>query len=293
MHKGKLIKTRLQHRGRAYGVKGGWFFVILLLVCPFLGIAQGDLLIIPRRVVLEGNKKTEEIAVANVGQDTAFYNISLIEFHMHEDGRMEQITEPMSGQKFATPMLRFFPRSIKLAPQESQVIRIQVRRLPNMEEGEYRSHLYFRAVPKSRPEGEKTEETDTTSLKIRLIPIYGISIPVIVRIGNLSATLTISDLSLEQQEGQTTRLKMTLNRQGTQSVYGNVTVDYVAPGKEPVRVGLVKGVAVYTPNTLRYFSMPLTLPEGFSWDKGKLVIRFTDANEAKPYIFDEKELVLP
>ena len=266
---------------------------ILLLLMPFIASAQGDLLITPRRVVLEGNKQIEEIVVANIGQDTAFYSISLIEYRMTDDGSLEEITEPVPGQKIASPILRYFPRSIELAPNESQVVRIQVRRRPGLEEGEYRSHLYFRAIPKEEPQGQETTATDTTGIGIRLIPIYGISIPVIVRIGNLSASCTIGELALEQKEEGSPVLKLVLNRQGTKSVYGDLTVDYVSPTEERINVGKVRGIAVYTPNTVRRFSMPLTVPEGVNLNNGKLVVRFSDANEAKPLVYDEKELELP
>ena len=272
-------------------IKFGFFIFQLLM--PLVLQAQGDLMITPHRVVLEGNKQIEEIVVANIGQDTAFYSISLIEYRMDEDGGLHEITEPMSGEKFASPFLRYFPRSIELAPNESQVVRIQVRRRPGLEEGEYRSHLYFRAVPKQEPQGKEPSPTDTTTIGIRLIPIYGISIPVIVRIGNLSASCTISDLALEQKEGDTPVLKLVLNREGDKSVYGDLTVDYVSPTGERINVGKIRGIAVYTPNTLRRFLMPLTVPEEINLNTGKLIVRYTDANEAKPQVYDEKELTLP
>jgi hypothetical protein len=212
---------------------------------------------------------------------------------MDENGNMHEITEPMQGEKFASPFLRYFPRSIELAPNESQVVRIQVRRRPGLEEGEYRSHLYFRAVPKQEPQGNETAATDTTAIGIRLIPIYGISIPVIVRIGNLSVSCTISDLALEQKEGDAPVLKLVLNREGDKSVYGDLTVDYVSPTGERVNVGKIRGIAVYTPNTIRRLSLPLGVPEGLSLNNGKLIVRFADANEAKPMVYDEKELLLP
>ena len=269
------------------------FLLFFLRIISIHASSQGDLLITPHRVVLEDNKQIEEIMVANIGLDTAFYAISLIEYRMTDDGSLEEITEPMPGQKFASPILRYFPRSIELAPNESQVVRIQVRRRPGLEEGEYRSHLYFRAIPKEEPLGNKTAATDSTGIGIRLIPIYGISIPVIVRIGNLSASCTIGELALEQKEEGSPVLKLVLNRQGTKSVYGDLTVDYVSPTGERINVGKVRGIAVYTPNTVRRFSMPLTVPEGVNLNNGKLVVRFSDANEAKPLVYDEKELELP
>ncbi|MDD4379217.1 MAG: hypothetical protein PHN83_04670 [Dysgonamonadaceae bacterium] len=269
------------------------FLLFFLCIISIHASSQGDLLITPHRVVLEGNKQIEEIMVANIGLDTAFYAISLIEYRMTDDGSLQEITEPVPGQKFASPILRYFPRSIELAPNESQVVRIQVRRRPGLEEGEYRSHLYFRAIPKEEPLGNETAATDSTGIGIRLIPIYGISIPVIVRIGNLSASCTIGELALEQKEEGSPVLKLVLNRQGTKSVYGDLTVDYVSHTGERINVGKVRGIAVYTPNTVRRFSMPLTVPEGVNLNNGKLVVRFSDANEAKPLVYDEKELELP
>jgi hypothetical protein len=268
------------------------FIFAIALLLPFISVAQGDLLVTPRRVVFEGNKQIEEITLANTGQETAFYSISFLQYHMTEEGSFEEITEPKPGQMFADPVLRYFPRSVELAPGESQVVRMQLRRLPNMEDGEYRSHLYFRAVPDEKPLGQEDVLTDSTAIGIRLTPIFGISIPVIVRIGDLPVSLSLSDLKLEKTEDNRLVLQTTLSREGRKSVYGDLTADYVVPGAAPVNVGVVRGIAVYTPNNLRRFSLPLTVPEGIDLSKGKLVVRFSSSNEAKPEVFDEKELRL-
>lgn len=47
-----------------------------LLMYPGILSAQGDLLITPRRVVFEGNKRSTDISLANIGKDTATYSIS-------------------------------------------------------------------------------------------------------------------------------------------------------------------------------------------------------------------------
>ena len=86
---------------------------------------------------------------------------------------------------------------------------------------------------------------------------------------------------------------MVLNREGNKSVYGDIAVDYVAPGKEPLNVGLARGVAVYTPNTIRRFALSLTLPDEMELNTGKLIVRFTDAERPKGEVLDEKELILP
>jgi hypothetical protein len=276
----------------SFCLKSKWMAVAAVLLLPLFCSAQGDLLVTPRRIVFEGSKQREEITLANTGQDTAYYSISFLQYHMTDDGSFEEITEPKPGQQFAEPFLRFFPRSIQLAPGESQVVRMQLRLLPNMADGEYRSHLYFRAVPDEKPLGEEDILADSTAIGIRLTPIFGISIPVIVRVGSVSSKVVISDLALQKEENQPPALNIVLNREGNQSVYGDLSVDYTGTDEKQINVGLVKGIAVYTPNVLRRFIMPLNIPEGVELNKGKLLVRFSSSSEAKPEIYDEKELGL-
>ena len=83
--------------------------IMLQVFFPFNTRAQGNLLITPKRAVFEGNKRSMDLNLANIGQDTATYAISLVEIRMTEAGGFETITEPDEGQLFATPYLRYFP----------------------------------------------------------------------------------------------------------------------------------------------------------------------------------------
>ena len=105
--------------------------------------AQGNLLITPRRVVFDGTKRVQELNLANTGQDTAKYNVSIIQYRMKEDGAFEEITVPDPGQNFADKNIRFFPRTVTLAPNEAQVVKMQVTKMDQLAPGEYRSHVYF------------------------------------------------------------------------------------------------------------------------------------------------------
>ncbi|MFA5535426.1 MAG: hypothetical protein WDA19_13095, partial [Mariniphaga sp.] len=58
-------------------------------------------------------------------------------------------------------------------------------------------------------------------------------------------------------------------------------------------VGTVRGIAVYTPNTIRKFTLPLTVPEGVDISRGKLTVRYSSSNDAKPEIFDEQVIQVP
>ena len=152
---------------------------------PFIATAQGNLLLTPRRIVFEGNMRSIDLNLANVGNDTATYAISIVQIRMTEEGNFETITEPDNGQKFASQNLRFFPRSVTLGPNEAQTAKVQLVRANQLTPGEYRSHFYFRAVPVEKPLGKPIgrdgEVGDilcrtlgcrgTASRSIRLVPL--------------------------------------------------------------------------------------------------------------------------
>lgn len=266
-------------------------FSLLLNLLPFALKAQGDLLITPRRVVFEGTRQSQELTLANTGNDTAKYNVSFVQYRMTENGAFEQITEPDSGQYFADKYLRVFPRSVTLAPNESQTVRMQFRKMPEMQSGEYRSHLYFRAVPDEKALGEETV-TDTASIGIRLIPIFGITIPIIARVGDLQMNVKISDLNFEVTSDTVPNLAITFERSGDKSVFGDILVNWISPNGESKEVGVVRGIAVYTPNTIRRFTMKLKNLPDVNYTTGKLAVTFQAPNDQKKEVFAEKELKL-
>jgi P pilus assembly chaperone PapD len=267
-------------------------FLLFMMASAEMLHAQGNLLITPRRVVFEGNKSSQEINLANTGQDSATYSVSFVQYRMNETGSFEQIEEPDPGQNFADKMIRYFPRSVTLAPGEAQMVRMQLRRSGNMEPGEYRSHMYFRAIPKESALGMEDQLEDTTAIGIRLTPIFGITIPVIVRTGDPEATVSLNTLSLENATDSTALLKLIFNRDGNRSVYGDLTVDYEPQRGSSIQVGLVRGIAVYTPNQIRQFEMTLKKPDGVDYSKGKLVVRYTNAEGDTDTLLAEKELLL-
>ncbi len=267
--------------------------ILFQVFFPFNIKAQGDLLITPKRVVFEGNKRSMDLNLANVGEDTATYAISLVQIRMTEEGGFETITEPDEGQMFASPYLRFFPRAVTLGPDEAQTVKIQVVKAGGLAPGEYRSHVYFRAVPKEKPLGEEVvTQQDPTSISVKLVPIFGITIPVVIRVGQPSVNVTLSDLGIRFENDTVPRLKFTFNRAGNYSVYGDVTVDHVSPAGTVTRVGIANGVAVYTPNTKRSFEFSLFGDKGVDYGSGKLRVTYSASSDMKPEKYTEAELVL-
>jgi hypothetical protein len=267
-------------------------FLSIMILFPIIMSAQGNLLVTPKRIVFDGTKRTFDINLANIGQDTAVYAISLVQVRMKEDGSFETITTPDEGQNFADKNLRFFPRSVTLPPNDAQVVKVQLLRINQLSPGEYRSHFYFRSVPKIKPLGEEDKIIDSTAISVRLTPIFGITIPAIIRIGESTTELRLSDLSLNVSEDDTPVFRLKFNRSGNFSAYGDLAVDHVSPQGIITRVGAANGIAVYTPNTTRYFQFNLNKVAGVDLTSGTLRATFSAPSDVRPLRYAEAELLL-
>lgn len=266
--------------------------ILLSTLMPLKARAQGDIMVTPHRLVFDGSKRSEVLNIANTGQDTARYVVSLIQYRMNEDGSFEQITEPDSGQRFADNFIRFFPRNVILGPNEAQTIKVQLSKTSQLEPGEYRSHFYFRAVPDEKPLGEEEAAAADSSITIQLQAIFGITIPVIIRKGESTAQVDISGSSFEMIDNQMPVLNLTFARSGNMSVYGNITVEHIGLDGIRTQVGLVRGMAVYTPNKIRHFRLQLNNDLGVNYTQGKLQVVYAVQSDARDATMAETELTL-
>ena len=266
--------------------------ILFSIFSSMMVMGQGNLLITPRRVVFEGQKRTQDLNLANTGVDTAKYNVSVIEYRMREDGSFEEIATPDEGQNFADKFLRFFPRTVTLAPNEAQVVKMQVIKANELKPGEYRSHIYFRAVPKETALGTEPVKADSTTIGVRLVPIFGITIPVIIRLGESTTKVNLSDPKLDFVNDTIKRFQIVFNRSGNMSVYGDLLVEHVSPKAVTTVVGTVRGIAVYTPNTLRKFQVDLDNKAKVDYHSGNLKVTFSSQSDTKPEKLAETVLQL-
>jgi hypothetical protein len=263
---------------------------ILLIFLPglrFQSLAQGDLVISPTRVMFEGNKQKEELNLVNIGKDSAIYSISFVQYNMKEDGNYVIIEKPDSGQMFADPYLRIFPRKVMLAPGESQVVMLQCRRKPNMLAGEYRSHLYFRSEQNYKPLGMNNSATDTTQISVQIIPVFGISIPVIIRSGIVNVSATLTGLKLENRQDTMPCLNLTINRMGNCSIDGCIIIKYITTQGLSYEIGTVKNVRVYTNINRRNIVVKLNNTSGKKLTNGKLKVQYVSNDEKKVVVYAE------
>ncbi|MGA7616071.1 MAG: fimbria/pilus periplasmic chaperone [Thermoanaerobaculia bacterium] len=258
------------------------------------GSAVGDLLVAPTRLIFEGRTRSAEVTLVNIGNETATYRISFINLRMTDDGGLKEYADAKPEDMPAAPLIRYSPRQVTLEPHIAQTVRLQVRKPADLATGEYRSHLLFRAVPKTEDVAPEASDEKPKGLQIRLIPVYGVSIPVIVREGDLSVNSSITDLSVEQgaTAGEPQHLKVKINRSGNESVYGNLRVVLEKNGRNTT-VGVLNGVAVYTPNPFRWITIPLRAPENVTLDGGRLRVEYSEQAEAGGGTIAKAELQVP
>jgi hypothetical protein len=212
----------------------------------------GDLLVAPTRIVLDSGRGTEVI-LNNIGTNTATYRISLELRRMMKDGSFEDVDPAKANdvEQKALSMISYAPRRVVLAPNQPQSIRIGLRPPAGLPDGEYRAHMLFRGIPEAKP---VTAPTDPKSVSISLTPIYGVTIPVIVRRGTLKAAATLTDAKIVKDDGKPA-LSLAISRNGTRSTYGRIRV--LKPGvSKPVLE--VRGVAVYPELQQRTLSLVLS-----------------------------------
>jgi hypothetical protein len=257
----------------------------LLFFMAFYGqmMAQGDLLLFPKRLEFEGTTgKFQNITLLNVAKKTVTYTISFVEIKMGEDGSFTSVEVPEEGQNFASPFLRCYPRTVTLDSNESQTIKVQLTKTNEMKLGEYRSHIYFRALPKTEDLAPDTPKVEDKGMSVKLTAIYGITIPVIITVGDVTAEVTLDKLKIETLEDKP-YLAINFNRKGNGSTYGDIRVNHISPAGIKTEVASTDGFAVYTPRLLRKASIKLNTDKEVNYKEGKLEITYAKQDKSKVF----------
>ncbi len=261
------------------------FLAPLLLAAPGAQAGVGDLLVAPTRVVLNGGRGTE-IILNNIGEDVATYRISVELRRMKTDGTLEDVNDPNAEEKLAQSMISYAPRRVTLAPREPQTVRISARAPKDLPDGEYRVHLLFRAVPPPIPV-EAAPSPDVKGIAFKLTTIYGVTIPVIARFGNLQAKAGIADVRLTRADGKPA-VSLHLTRVGDRSTFGEVRVTK-AGLKDPIAIQ--RGIAVYTEIGEREVTIPIE--EAYaSAASGRVKVQYIEPSENGPLTIAETDAVL-
>jgi len=237
------------------------FLFVLVVSAVLMSVAQDAhaLRMTMKRVIFEGAKRTEILSIVNNTAKEQVFRLGWRVMRMTEDGSLGYVEEgeSMEGLMLAQDMIRYSPRRVVLSPGSSQQIRLMLRRPKDLAKGEYRSHFWI------QPEEEAVKFTPDDSApkpkspKVKITMLTGMTLPVFIRNGDLSVSVSITDAKVVSDAGRT-KVAMTLNREGGRSTYGSMQF-YCAGSDEMLHE--VKGIAVYTEVTKRRVAFKVPSPE--------------------------------
>lgn len=261
---------------------------------------MGDINLFPKRVVIDDRTRIANVGLYNRAAAAGEYEITVSDMAMQRDGRLVDLAtvqDPAAHDavRTASGFLRWSPRHVALPASEAQMVRIMARVPPELPPGEYRSHFTVVSVP---PETGGTSIDEAAGghagggIGVRIVPRFGISIPVIVRVGETTLTAGLKDLKLNTAPGTPAALSLTITRDGTRSAFGDILI--TAPGaKKPVAE--IKGIGVYTEITERAIQVlldpatdPRFLARGTRW-----TVSYIDDDMSPGKVLARQEFLVP
>ena len=263
---------------------------LLLASAATPALAQ-DVNLTPKRIVFDDRARgAAQVIVFNRGDAAAKFKIELIDRVMKPDGSVIEAPGPTIDS--AKSFIRFSPRRVTLAPGESQVVRIQARPPADLPAGEYRTHLTVSAIPSTDAGPQAARGSgERKTIQIRLVPIYGMSIPIIVRRGALSAEVGIEDIRPVQSNGARA-VSFVLVRKGTSSAYGDIDVELVGRGASR-SIAVAKGLGVYPEITRRTVVLPLRADAPALGPGARLHVVYREDHARRGSVLAEQDVLLP
>jgi P pilus assembly chaperone PapD len=275
-------------------------FMAVVILCAFLkpvyGQNLGGISVSPTRIIFEGRQRTAEVTLINKSNKPSTYRVYFENMRMREDGKIVKIEEPQTGEKFSEQLIRYSPRQITVPPGKSQSVRLLLRKPRDLPPGEYRSHLFFKSLPpKETGKDIEQEVLKSKEIKIKLVAVLALSIPVIVRQGDLSAKVGLSNLGLKTPKAPnaSTTLSIDVLRKGNQSVYGDIHVIFQNKKGQRFKVAELEKFSIYTPNKSRTVEFPLRIPSRVSLKNGNLYVFYKETEDAGGRILAKAKLPIP
>lgn len=209
-----------------------------------------SLMVFPTIILLEGSKRTEEILLTNRGDKEKRYRIFLSNKGMDTKGNLIDLPDDSTtGQLSAVNAVRFSPRQVVIGPNSSQTIRLMSRLPADAADGEYRAHMTFMEI--SEDTKAPVDDTNSQTISVQLNTNFGVSIPLIIRKGTLTASGSIINPRIQTIDGKA-NIVFDLTRSGNESLMGNLVAT-----RNGVEIGKIVRLAAYTSTPQREVRIPI------------------------------------
>jgi len=263
---------------------------------------MGDVNLYPKRVVINDRQRIASVGLYNRATAPGNYDIVVNDMMMTATGSLvalEGVKDEATRArvKTASALLRWSPRKIVLPSNEAQTIRIMARIPPELPPGEYRSHFSVMQVPAEGTGGLTIEDASGQpktggGIGVKIVPRFGISIPVIVRVGETTLQTGLRNLVIRSLGNGRSAVGVTITRSGSRSAFGNITVTSAGASKP---IAVIKGIGVYTEVDQRPVTVPID-PEASasSYARGaRLTVTYTDDDFRPGEVLARQDFVVP
>jgi len=261
---------------------------------------MGDVNVFPKRVVIDPRQRVASVGLFNRAAAQSQYDITLTDMMMTAEGQLVELASVADAAararvKAASSLLRWSPRRVTLASHDSQTIRIMARLAPDLPPGEYRTHFSAVAVPDIASENSierAAGNNNANTVGVMIVPRFGISIPVILRVGETTLTAGLRDLVVTTEPGGRHAIRLTITREGTRSAFGDLSVTVTGTKS---KVTEIKGIGVYTEVNQRTVNIPLdpALDPRLIARGARLTVTYTDDDFAPGKVIATQNFVVP
>lgn len=253
-------------------------FLISFLILTFLSDnASARIDILPRIIVIESRERSGELTILNLLNEKSTFRMDLENYSQDETGTYTILDSPLNPDFDPSKVIRFSPRQFALSRGGRQKIRLSVRKPADLVEGEYRFHIKALRLA-------NTDNIDPNNINV--IANVGVTIPVIVRHGNVQGRASLENARLvdpARTESGKPELQVQINRTGNASTLGSLEVIWQRSGADPVKIGSIANMNVFTEINQRQVKVPLSeLPYG----AGTVTVRYNNGQRSGE-IYDE------
>ncbi|MBT1065218.1 fimbria/pilus periplasmic chaperone [Bowmanella sp. Y26] len=258
---------------------------LLILTSFWSSLVFANLLIYPTRVSFDESTRAAQISLTNTSKTVNTYRLEWLEKVANPAGGYIDVADAeQSGLSIASSMVRFSPRQVTLKPGERQMIKLMLRRPAQLAEGEYRSHLNFKALPPPKDENKD----NATSMQINMLVSF--AIPVTVRQGQLEYQLNIDQAELYYDStSQVGAVVLQIARSGRNSVLGNWTVYWKPDGGTEVPIAKSNEANAW-PDNDKFIIQPTWMAERFVSANGQLRVEYKGVREFDGKVFIDQSI---
>jgi fimbrial chaperone protein len=212
--------------------------LFILVITSFW--AEANLVIHPIRVQFNPEDRSAEITLLNDSNKTNTYRLEWREKKAKVGGGYIDLKgDELKNFPVASPMVRYTPRQVTLKPGERQTVKMTIRRNARLPEGEYRSHLIFKALPPPGLLAAPDEQTAGLTMKLNMVTSF--VIPVVVQQGKFDAQIRLDKavINYNPAEPNKSTVRLDISRQGKHSVFGDLEAYWTPAGGKEVLLGKI------------------------------------------------------